>query len=249
MSLLALQRDFGAWLRTGDGEDAARLGTEYARGLRVYRNNYHAQLVTCLEATFARTREWIGEEAFHEALAIHIDRVPPSAWTIDAYGRDFPETLAALYAGDPEISELAWLERALDDAFVAADHAIFDASSIADVDWDSAILSFSSTINIAELRTNAPAIWSAISSEKVPPPAEMLPAPGAILVWRKAGVSCFRALERLERDVLIRAQAGYSFASLCEMLVEVHGQSKGVAIAGELLGRWIADCLIVTVGR
>ena len=29
---------------------------------------------------------------------------------LDAYGADFPELLAALFADDPEVAELAWLE-------------------------------------------------------------------------------------------------------------------------------------------
>ena len=66
MSLLALQRDMRAWLACEDTSAADRLGTAAASGLRVYQNNYRAQLVACLEEGFAQTHAWIGGDAFHE---------------------------------------------------------------------------------------------------------------------------------------------------------------------------------------
>jgi hypothetical protein len=56
----------------------------------VHQNNYRLQLIACLTESFTYTRGWIGGEAFEAAAAAHIDRVPPSSWTLDAYPRDFP---------------------------------------------------------------------------------------------------------------------------------------------------------------
>mgnify|MGYP002835384385 CR=1 FL=1 len=60
------------------------------------------------------------------ALACHVkiaappaDAAPPSDWTLDAYPAGFPATLAHIHADSPEIADLAWLEIALADAFVA----------------------------------------------------------------------------------------------------------------------------------
>ncbi len=246
MTLLALQRDFGGWLRTGEGADG--LGPAYAPGLRVHLNNYRSQLVACLEATFPRTRQWIGAPALRAAVAAHVDRVPPSSWTLDAYGRDFPETLARLYPGDVEVRELARLELALEEAFVAADHELLDPADLTGVDWDAAILRFTPTIRIGERATNASDIWSALSRDQTPPPAAMLEAPGGLLVWRREGVSCFRALDRVERDALLLACAGRRFAEVCDFAVGKLGEAAGVETAGAFLRRWIQDGLIVVIG-
>ena len=136
MSLLALQRDMRLWLTREDGDAAARLGADAAPGLRVYQNNYRAQLAACLGESFERTRDWIGGEAFHRAVVAHVDRMPPHSWTLDAYGRDFPATLAALYPADPEVTELAWLDMALGEAFVATDAVALTADDLDDIDWD-----------------------------------------------------------------------------------------------------------------
>jgi hypothetical protein len=247
MSLLAMQRDMRAWLARQDESAGASLGADAAPGLRVHQNNYRTQLVACLTASFARTREWIGGGAFEQAAAEHIDRVPPSSWTLDAYARDFPATLAALFPADPEVAELAWIECAMGEAFVGPDVEPLAADVLSDVDWDNAVLGFAPTLDLAELTSNAPAIWSALAQVEVPPAAEQLDAGGAILVWRRGQASHFRAIDRVERQALLWAWAGMPFAQLCEAMVAAWGERGGIARAGALLGQWIADGLIVTV--
>ena len=247
MTLIDLQRDMRLWLTREDSGAARRFGTDAAPGLRVYQNNYRAQLAACLETSFARTLEWIGGEAFHQAIIAHVDRVPPSSWTLDAYPRDFPATLALLYPDDPEVAELAWLECALEEAFVAPDASALTAADLDGVDWDRAILHVTPTLDLAPLSTNATAIWAALAEGESPPPAEMLPEAGAILVWRLDQVSRFRAIDQIERQMLLAARAGRSFAELCEAMIDLHGQERGIAGAGRLLGQWLADGLITEI--
>lgn len=252
MSLLTLQRDMRAWLVREDADAARGLGVAAGPGLRVYQNNYRAQLVACLDDSFAKTRDWIGGEAFHDAIVAHIDRVPPSCWTLDAYPRDFPATLAMLYPDDPEVAELAWIDCALGEAFVGQDAVAVSTADLTDVDWDNAVLQFTPTLDLGELTTNASAIWSAMSAEEAPPAMTLLPEPGAIMVWRRDQISLFRAIDGIERDALLLARAGMAFSDLCAVLVEAQSEDVGITLAGTMLGQWFADGLIVgisAVGR
>jgi len=249
MSLLALQRDMRAWLVGEDGRAAARLGEGGAPGLRVYLNNYRGQLVACLADSFPNSRSWIGDQAFDRAVALHVDRVPPSSWTLDAYPRDFPATLALLYPDDPEVAELAWIEFALGEAFVAPDARALSIADLTDVDWDAAVLAFTPTLDLGMLSSNAPAIWSALSEGATPPAAELLTEAGAILVWRRDHVSRFRAIDQVEHQALSWARSGMPFAKLCDHMVAAWGEGDGIARAGAMLGGWIADGLIVGVGH
>src|SRR6188472_3757343 len=104
MNLLALQRNFRAWLTSEASDVAAQFGERARAGLGVYLNNYRAQLLACLSASYPILRAWIGDSAFEGAAASHIDSVPPHSWTLDAYGLDFAETLQARYPDDPEIA-------------------------------------------------------------------------------------------------------------------------------------------------
>ncbi len=239
MSLLDLQRDFGAFLREGDAADAAP-------GMRVYQNNYRAQLVACLEDSFARCRAWIGDEAFERAVIRHIQRVPPSSWTLDAYARDFPDTLAWLHPDDPEIAELAWLELALADAFIGPDVEPLLPADAANVDWDAAILRFIPTLDLHAVTSNACDLWVALTAGETPPAATMLDDPHALIVWRQDMVSRFRLVDAREQQAILHARAGLPFAGLCEAIVASCGETEGIALAGAYLGRWLADGLLVT---
>lgn len=249
MTLLELQRDMRRWLDGASESAAARLGAGAAPGLRVYQNNYRAQLIACLEESFAQTLAWIGGAAFHAAVVRHIERVPPSSWTLDAYPRDFPATLRLLYPEDPEVAELAWLELALGEAFVGGDAVALTAADVADVDWDSAVLRFTPTLDMAAAETEAAAIWTALSQQAPPPTEVMREEPGALIVWRRDMMAHFRAIDAREHCAILLVRAGMSFGALCAMTVDERGEADGVAQAGAWLGQWLADGLIVGVGE
>ncbi|WP_420139071.1 putative DNA-binding domain-containing protein [Sphingomonas sp.] len=238
MSLLTLQRDFGAWLREGDAAGAAD-------GLRIHQNNYRASLSACLADSFPRTREWIGGEAFETAMIRHIHRVPPNSWTLDVYGRDFPATLTALYPHDPDIAELAGLEWALAEAFVGPDADPIQTGDAATIDWETARLQFIPTIDLRIATTNAHAIWSALATGATPPAAGACDGVAAVLVWRQDYVARFRPLEEREHHALLLARSGMTFAALCDALVAAHGAREGVAMAGTYLGQWLRDGLLI----
>lgn len=247
MSLLALQRDFRAWLAEESEEAADRLGRSARPGLAIYQNNYRAQLVGCLSESFERVRLWLGDEPFLSIAAAHIDLTPPHAWTLDAYAAGFPDTLERLYPDDPEIAELGWLDLALSEAFVGPDAQPIDPAGLGEIDWDRAVLRLAPTLATKLFRTNAAAIWSALSAEEMPPAAVQLPAPAAMIVWRKHLVPCFRTAEPGESRALELAGSGASFGALCAALVEDLGEQEGIAAAGALLGRWIGDGLIAGI--
>lgn len=246
MSLLALQRDFRRHLV----DEPCRIDVwvdDPAPGLAVYHNAYRAQLADCLAETFAQTHAWLGGEAFVAAVREHVERTPPSGWTLGVYGENFAGTLAALYPDDPEVAELAALEWLLSRAFEAGDTAAMPAAAIAGIDWDKAAITFAYSLAAAPARTNAGAIWSALVAGDAPPAAAILPEPGMMLVWRQDFTPCFRTIEMIEYGAITLAAAGLGFADLCAMLVEKRGEAAGLALAGRMLGQWFADGLIIDV--
>lgn len=247
MSLLALQRDFRAWIAEESRDAADRIGPGAQAGLDVYQNNYRASLVACLSETFERVRLWLGEERFLATAAAHIDVTPPHAWTLDAYSAGFPETLDLLFGDAPEVVELGWLDLALSEAFVGPDADPLDPATLAMVDWDNAVLRVVPTLTTRSFGTNAAAIWSALSADEMPPPAETLSETTLLLVWRRDFTSCYRTAEPGEALALDLAERGATFGHICARLIEAHGEEEGVGIAGAVLGRWIADGLLVGV--
>ena len=247
MSLSAMQRDFRGWLIDAPVSIAEWVDADARAGLAVYHNAYRVQLVDCLRDTFEKTLLWLGNDEFIDAARAHIESTPPHGWTLGVYGDGFAHTLAELYPNDPEVAELAWLDCALSRAFEGPDAAPVSPERLVAVDWDNAGLLFTPTMQIAVARTNAGAIWSALSAQDDPPMAAILPEPGAMLVWRQDFTPCFRTVQAIETFALEHIVAGATFGALCLALIERCGEEIGVVEAGALLGQWIGDGLITAI--
>ncbi|GAA0744858.1 DUF2063 domain-containing protein [Sphingomonas sp. ABOLD] len=245
MRLAALQADFGRWLQGECPDAATRLGDD--PGLDVYLNNYRSQLVAALESSFPQLQRWLGETAFLAAAARHIEASPPSAWTLDAYGEDFPATIAALYPDDAECAELARIEWALAAAFTTPDIAPFLVEALGAVEWETARFAFVPNLAMLPVKTNAAALWQALVDGTVPPAAQRLPAPGAVLLWRDGFNPSFRTIEQAEATAILQLEAGMQFGALCTALAEEHGEAASAAIVGGWLGAWLRDGLLAAL--
>jgi hypothetical protein len=244
MTLLELQRGLRDHILSGAGEITPQLGRRPAAGLAVYHHAYRAQLVACMRDTFEKTWAWLGDEAFDAAAHHHIEVHPPSSWTLDDYAADFDATLRALHPADPEVAELAWLDWTLRRAFDGPDADPITQEALATVDWEHAVLTLVPTLEVGEVTTNCAAIWGAIAEDRTPPPAERLPAPAAIRVWRHGLSPLYRTIERPERDALAMAQAGASFSQICAMLSADVDEAQAAQRIGALLASWIQDGLV-----
>lgn len=247
MMLADLQRDFHHWLVTATPSASLGADARAMAGLAVYQNNYRAQLMGCLEQSYPQVRTWIGEEAFRTAAITHIDNHPPHAWTLDAYADGFDQTLVALFPDNPDVHELAWIEHALTKAFIARDAKPLALDALAQIDWESAVLSITPSFRSAAATTNAEQIWSALWEQTEALESEMLAQPAGLLVWRRGYTSCLKQVDALEREALLQLHAGGSFTALCDWLVERLGEAEGVAKAGELLANWLASELIIGI--
>jgi len=246
MSLLALQRDFRAWLVTGEDRAAATLGG--GPGTLVYQNNYRTALVSSLAETFQRLAAWLGEEAFEAAASRYIDARPPSSWTLDAYGEDLTDFVATLWPEDPEVAEIALIDWTVSQVFVGADAEAQAAEALAVADWETAVIQAVPSLLVLPITTNADAIWQALATGETPPGAALAECGTALLVWRQGLEPVFRRAEQHERDVLAWSAAGQDFAAVCKGLAATLGEDEAITTAGTLLGRWLTEGMIARVG-
>jgi len=248
MRLSALQRGFLSWLASGEEGDAARLPVLRPEGLAVYQNNYHASLMACLADTYPQTLAWLGEETFQAAAARHIDRVPPYSWTLDDYADGFPASLTLEYPEDREVGELAQIELALSQAFVAAEAAVLTPAQMAGVDWDTARLQTIPALSLLSLTSNAADIWMALAEGEAPPPAQEGVGTQAVLVWRQDGLCRLRLLDADEAAMLMMLASGpLPFRHMCEQAIARWGEEQGVLAIGQWLSRWVGDGVIAAV--
>ena len=248
MNLAELQRDFGDWLMAASaGSDMPAGAGRASAGFAVYRNNYRAQLIACLEASYPQVARWIGADAFREAVIHHIQARPPRSWTLDQYGVDFADTLFALYPRNPDLRELAWIEWALSEAFVAADAHPLTTEALANMDWEAATLTLIPSLRTHEATTNADDLWLALDTDAEVPEGEMLEQAGGFVVWRKGFHSQLKRFGATDYAALLALRHDGRFAAWCDMLVARLGEEQGVARAGTLLAEWIGAGIVVGI--
>jgi hypothetical protein len=89
----------------------------------VYRNGYVARLAEIMDGDYERTHEYLGDARFAQLIKDYIAANPSDQRSARWFGRHLPSFVERTepYSRHPELIELATLEKALNDAFDAAD--------------------------------------------------------------------------------------------------------------------------------
>jgi hypothetical protein len=231
------------------GWDARR-----AAGMAVYRNAYRARLVEALREMFERTARLVGDVAFGQAAAHHLITRPPSGWTIDLAGEGFSETCAELFAHDPDVAEVAWLEWAMHCAFTATDvepltvaHFVAATAEFATEQWDALRLRLMPGTALRPVAHNLVELWEALAAPSGEPPVERLLQPQYALLWRERERPGFVLVPEQNGHALAGLLSGGTFGQLCASLAETTGPSEAAASAGAMLRGWIELGLVCAV--
>lgn len=258
MTLAEMQAAFMAQVLDDEAQAPTDWGERHARGMNVYRNNYRSSLVDALAETYERTARWVGEDAFRRAAAHHLITNPPSSWTIDAAGRGFDQTCAELFAKDPEVEELAWLEWTMFDMFSAPDSVPLHAGGFAKAtagftedDWAEMRLTFQPGSRARELDHDLRTIWNAPEGKGNARPAITLDQSAGCLVWREGERPTFLMVEAEEARAFQAMASGMSYGECCMMLAGDEPspeQAQDAAMrAGAMLGRWFKEGLVAAL--
>jgi len=235
MTLAVLQRAFLAEIAADDALPPS------STGMAIYRNAYRGRLSDALASGFERTQRWVGEQAFEQAAAHYILSHPPRRWTLDLFGEAFPDILAGLFAGDPEVAELAWLEWHLQQAFAARDAPVLTAQDLAQASFgegDWARLCFSPAPGFAarEVRSDVTALWPLLKDEAAPAHVAALPKPGWLVVWRHDLSPHYRLFEPGEGAALVALANDATFGDVAASIGADHLEQFGPWFAS-----WLAD--------
>lgn len=254
MRLAALQQEFMAQVMDEDRPLPGGWDHRMGEGLAIYRNAYRARLVDALRETFPKTAQWVGDEAFAQAAGHYLILHPPTSWTLDMAGEAFVETLADLFASDPDVADLAWLEWAMHLAFTAPDHTPMDAagfttatSAFGEDDWANMRLRFVPSLRIRALRSDCAALWQALDQEEPPATAAEPASPMHCIVWRDGLDPVFTLVPARNGHCLMHMRADSSFGDMCAALAEAMPADQAAAEAGTMLGGWIGRGIVLDV--
>ncbi|MGE3332243.1 MAG: putative DNA-binding domain-containing protein [Rhodospirillaceae bacterium] len=131
MSLLDLQRRFQ---RALDGDTGAieGLAPDAARRVAIHRATIEVGLNQTLLNAFPVLARIVGAPTFKSLAAGYINGAPPRHPVLSTYGRGFPAYVAAqpIAASLPYLHDVARLEWARQDAYLAADAPLLDAGAL-----------------------------------------------------------------------------------------------------------------------
>jgi hypothetical protein len=254
-------RQQGAFQRgilTGDNAildeilDSPKAKRETLFGL--YRHAYGSRLVEVMRNDHKLLHRYLGDEAFDEMGHAYVKARPSKNPNLRWFSQGLPDFLrsAEPYNRHPVLSDLAALEKALNDAFDAAEApvlALGDMAGFAPEIWNDLVFQAHPSAYRLDLVTNAPAIWLALKNDETPPDAAVLEVPSRLLIWRQDTTPMFRALATEEAMMWDEAAGKIRFGVLCEMLATYDDPDGAAARGATYLHGWITAGLLSAVSR
>jgi hypothetical protein len=218
----------------------------------VYRNAYGARLVEAMRNDHKLLHLYLGDEMFDEMGHAYVAAHPSQHANLRWFSQGLPEFLKSTgpFSDHLALSDLAALEKALNDAFDAEDGAVLtlaDMAGFAPEIWNDLKFQVHPSAARLNLSTNASAIWLSLKNDETPPDAVVLEAPSRLLVWRQNVTPMFRELGPEEAMMWDEASGGIPFGALCSMLATYNDPDGAAARGAGYLHGWITAELLTGV--
>lgn len=214
----------------------------------VYRNAYRGRLVDILAQDYEYLAAYLGSERFAELANAYISAHPSRAQNARWFGAKLPVFLRTLqtHDGNPEYADLAALEKALADAFDAADSASVTLPELTRYpfdDWSRLVFQAHPSARLLPVETDAMTLWKALQTETDLPPLTARLAAN-LIVWRKGATPMVRSMPDEEAMMWIEAGRGLQFGELCELLATYDDPDNAAARAAGYLQGWLINDML-----
>jgi hypothetical protein len=218
----------------------------------VYRYAYGSRLVEAMRNDHELLHLYLGDEMFDEMGHAYVKARPSEHPNLRWFSQALPGFLKTSepYCNHPVLSDLAALEKALNDAFDAAEGPVLELAAMAAFApeaWPDLKFQPHPSAARLDLATNASAIWLALKSDETPPDAAVLDEPSRLLIWRQDATPMFRELPTEEAMMWDEAGGGIPFGVLCEMLATYDDPDGAAARGAGYLHGWITSGILTAV--
>ena len=276
MKLAELQSLFQAAVLTGDAEDVAILdvvapprGADRATMMGVYVNAYRLRLAEFLDEDYPALRVLLGDDDFEALVEAYIDANPSRLRNARWYTTRLPEFMqeSENWSANALAIGLALFERALTDAYDAADAPALSIETLAEFspqDWPRLGFTFHPSLRLIDVAAGVLDAYAAATAderdEEAARSAEedegalehrpMAASEGeTIAIWRADLDPAYRQLDPDEYLALFEAMAGQSFGDICQLVAfQNEGQSATERLA-RFLVTWFSEGLVIGVAE
>jgi hypothetical protein len=250
------QSEFQRGILTGDDTVLAEL-LDSPREKRdtlygVYRYAYGSRLVEAVRNDHELLHLFLGDETFDEMGHAYVKAKPSQHPNLRWFSQGLPDFLKSTepYSNHPVLSDLALLEKTLNDAFDCVESPVVeltDMAGFAPEQWNDLMFRAHPSAFRLDLATNASAIWLALKNDETPPDAAMPEQPARLLIWRQDVTPMFRELSIEEAMMWDEGTNGIPFGVLCEMLATYDDPDSAAARGAGYLHGWITSGLLTDV--
>jgi hypothetical protein len=276
VKLAELQSLFQAAVLTGDAEDGALLDVvappreaDRPTMMGVYVNAYRLRLAEFLDEDFPALRVLLGDDDFEALVEAYIDENPSRLRNARWYTTRLPEFMqeSENWSANALAIGLALFERALTDAYDAADAPALSIETLAEFspqDWPRLGFTFHPSLRLIEVAAGVLDAYAAATADEQDEEAaradeddegalEDRPLDASesetIAIWRADLDPAYRQLDPDEHLALFEAMAGQSFGDICQLVAfQNEGQSATERLA-RFLVTWFSEGLVIGVAE
>jgi hypothetical protein len=274
VKLAELQSLFQAAVLTGDAEDGALLDVvappreaDRPTMMGVYVNAYRLRLAEFLDEDFPALRVLLGDDDFEALVEAYIDENPSRLRNARWYTTRLPEFMreSENWSAHSLAIGLALFERALTDAYDAADAPALSIETLAEFspqDWPRLGFTFHPSLRLIEVAAGVLDAYAAATADEQDEERADEEDEGAledrpsdasesetIAIWRADLDPAYRQLDPDEHLALFEAMAGQSFGDICQLVAfQNEGQSATERLA-QFLVTWFSEGLVIGVAE
>ena len=211
---------------------------------RIYSDMYLFRLVDALREDYPLVARLLGDESFFALCAEYVRAHPSRNPSLARLGAELPAFLRQRPALRPDLPDLAALEWARAEAFIAPDSAPLDETALQKLGAGaaSARLALVHSVRLLSLEHDAAALWADLEAGQDPRPP--LRRPASLLVWRK-GFEVFHA--EVSPEELAALAALRRGATLGEAFEAFAALPDAAAAALDALASWSGEGLIAGI--
>lgn len=251
MSLAAQQEQLWQWI-VGDAavRDTALMVKAGALSpderVNVYAEQYWLRLRDVLRGEFEHVRAVLGDDDFDVLAAKYVKAHPSTHFSLNWLGQHLPAFLRAQpVEGAPFLADLAELEWARSQAFIADDSPVVSAEALAVVTPETAAtvrFTLTPSVRVLQHGFDVRPLFRAIADGASWSEVGMPPSPTSLVVFRQGFTVFHDAVSSAEAEALTRAMTGASLPELCDAFAEFGDEAAPRAF--QAIGSWVNEGMV-----
>jgi hypothetical protein len=218
---------------------------EPADRVGIYAEMYWLRMRDSLRADYPYVHQVLGDEDFDVLVARHVRQRPSTHHSLSRLGVDFAETVReAELEAVPWLADLAALEWARAESFVAVDAPVLERSSLATLKAETftrSRLVVSPSLRLLHPSWDVIPVWRALESGASWKNLEVTAAVSALVVWRQSFAVFHVPVPAPEARALSSVLEGLGLPTVCEAFSE---GAEPVQAAFQAIGSWVSEGMI-----